>query len=235
MRVVSWNCRRATRTSAAWPYLLDLDPDVALLQEVSSWPREVTERYAVRDVPASKLAGEPQKFRTAVLVRGEIGKDLRLEADRPWASRELGYHAGNFLALEIHPAGSPPLNVISVYSPAWPVPRERLLDEHVEGIKLTLNPDVWAADLLWHALSRIAPAPDEPWIVAGDFNLSETFDSWRGGPRGNREWLDRMTALGLRELLREAQGALTPTFRNPANGQVLHQMDHVFVTGVLAE
>ena len=29
--VVSWNCRRATAGSPLWDYLLELDPDVALL------------------------------------------------------------------------------------------------------------------------------------------------------------------------------------------------------------
>jgi hypothetical protein len=38
--------------------------------------------------------------------------------------------------------------------------------------------------------------PREPWVFAGDFNLSETFDLWRGGPRGNLECLNRMGGTG---------------------------------------
>ena len=31
-RVVSWNMRRAPQSSKAWEYLLELEPDIALLQ-----------------------------------------------------------------------------------------------------------------------------------------------------------------------------------------------------------
>jgi len=54
------------------------------------------------------------------------------------------------------------------------------------------------------------------------------------GPRGNREILDRMEALGFVECLRSAQGRLVPTFRNPRDGRVIHQMDHLFVCRSLA-
>lgn len=53
---------------------------------------------------------------------------------------------------------------------------------------------------------------------------------WRGGPRGNKEFLERMSALGFVAALRDAQGDLTATFRNPGNGKVLHQIDHMFVS-----
>jgi exonuclease III len=77
--------------------------------------------------------------------------------------------------------------------------------------------------------------PSDQWVIAGDFNLSETFDLWRGGPRGNREYLDRMEALGLHECLRLTKGMLTPTFRNPRDGKIQHQMDHLFVTAALSD
>jgi endonuclease/exonuclease/phosphatase family metal-dependent hydrolase len=102
----------------------------------------------------------------------------------------------------------------------------------VSSIKLTLNPDVWVADLLWAALRSIDLHKDL-WLVAGDFNLSETFDAWRGGPRGNREYLDRMATLGMTECLRKMKGQLTPTFRNPRGGLFIHQIDHLFVTDSL--
>jgi exonuclease III len=43
-----------------------------------------------------------------------------------------------------------------------------------------------------------------------------------------------MEALGFIECLRHAQGRLIPTFRNPSNSQVVHQMDHLFVSEPLA-
>ena len=112
--------------------------------------------------------------------------------------------------------------------------RERLANFDTSPVKLSLNPDVWVADLLWSALKAQNWQKGEEVVVGGDFNLSETFDAWRGGPRGNREYLDRMADLGFTECLRAFNGMLTPTFRNPAGGKVLHQIDHLFVTDGLA-
>ena len=69
----------------------------------------------------------------------------------------------------------------------------------------------------------------------GDFNSSETFD-WKDGPsRGNGEILGRMNALDLTECLREYHGQLTPTFKNSRGGKVVHQLDHMFVSGNLKQ
>ena len=121
-----------------------------------------------------------------------------------------------------------------MYSPAWPVDRTRLDGIDVSGVKLSQNPNVWVSDLLWAALNCQHPTLSAEWVIAGDFNASETFDQWRGGPRGNREYLDRMASVGLVECLRHAQGRLTPTFRNPSGGAIKHQMDHLFVTAGMA-
>ena len=68
-------------------------------------------------------------------------------------------------------------------------------------------------------------------LVGGDFNSSETFDyMWKNGPSGNKEVLDRMESLGLTECLKSHNGQLTPTFKNPSNGKIIHQLDHLFVT-----
>jgi endonuclease/exonuclease/phosphatase family metal-dependent hydrolase len=42
-----------------------------------------------------------------------------------------------------------------------------------------------------------------------------------------------MSDLGFVECLRRVQRALVPTFRNPSDGKVIHQMDHLFVSGRL--
>ena len=71
-------------------------------------------------------------------------------------------------------------------------------------------------------------------MVAGDFNSSVTFDYlWKGGPRGNQEIIDRMNALGLIECLKSSTGNLTPTFRNPKGGKIIHQIDHMYVSNAL--
>ena len=235
MRIVTWNCHQATATSAAWVYLEKLSPDVALLQEVRSIPGKLLKQYeSAQGIPRAPSGG-PQKFITALLVRGELQESIELSSPHDWVRSELEYFAGNLVAHRIRLLSGTELNCICVYSPAWPVKRERLQGVDTAGVQLTQNRDVWVTDLLWAALSHIADELGEPWVIAGDLNSSETFDSWSGGPRGNREYLDRMASLGLVECLRESQGELTPTFRNPKGGAIKHQMDHLFVTPPLAE
>lgn len=212
-----------------WPHLLDLAPDVALLQEVGSLPECVRARFRCEAVRAMGKSGAAQKFSTAILVRGQIGEVLPLRGPAPWVDAELDRFRGNLLAHAVVPNGGPALRAVSVYSPAWPVDRNRLEGIDVSSVRLTQNRDVWVADLLWAALA-VRPSPlTASWVVAGDFNLSETFDLWPGGPRGNREYLDRMAELGFVECLRSTKGELTPTYRH-TNGAVKHQMDHLFVT-----
>lgn len=126
--------------------------------------------------------------------------------------------------------------MLSAYSPAWPVDQARLRGVDVGPVKLAQNPDVWVTELLWAALLNARDDDAQvPWVIGGDLNASETFDDmWVGGPRGNRELLDRMAALGLKECLRESNGRLVPTFRNARDGRIVHQVDHLFVSKTLA-
>jgi endonuclease/exonuclease/phosphatase family metal-dependent hydrolase len=235
LRIITWNCWRASAgRSALWDYFTELDPDVALLQEVMSVPASVLARYSCQMERAVTKEGTPQRFSTAVLVKGQIGQPIAFRTSIDWIEVELRWFAGNLVARHVTPDNGPTMRVVSVYNPAWEVDRARLKDLDVSSVRLIQNPDVWMADLLWASLVHMRPDPSKPWVFAGDFNLSETFDLWRGGPRGNREYLDRMKALGLSECLRKATGALTPTFRT-SGGIVKHQMDHLFVTAALSE
>jgi hypothetical protein len=231
--VVSWNCQRATADSHVWDYLLELDPAVAMLQEVGVVAPKVLDRFTSVQQPATRKTGAPQKFSTALLVQGQIGAPIRLTGLSDWVDAELERFAGNLICRELFPSGGPPLKAISVYNPAWPIDPKRLAGVDVSGVRLTQNPALWLADILWASLKHHQPSSTDRWIVAGDFNLSETFDqaSWSAG--GNREYLDRMLALGFTECLRESKRALTPTFRNTDGGAIKHQIDHMFVTQAL--
>lgn len=233
MRVVTWNCRKASAQSGVWDYLLELAPDLALLQEVCGMPKHVESRYAVVQQYPVRKNGSPQQFTTAILVRGSVGNRITLQGPAPWVDGELQRFAGNLVSVELQPDHGPRLRIICVYSPAWPVDKRRLVGVDVTAVRLTQNRDVWVGDLLFAALSLNKPQPGDPWIIGGDFNLCETFDAWRGGPRGNREYLDRMDQLGLVDCLRYAKGALTPTFRTLSRGTITVQIDYLFVTDIL--
>ena len=220
--------RRATHTSAAWKYFQELDADLALLQEVRSIPDDVSQGFTALLHNASTKTGTKQRFKTAVLVRGQASERLVLESESSWVNEELDRLAGNFVGCDVTIKDAT-LRVLSVHSPAWPIDRQRLAGIDVSSIKLENNPDVWGTELLWAALKHADRTL--PWIVGGDLNSSETFDyMWSGGPHGNREVLDRVQDLGFTELLRHSQGALTPTFRNPRDKKVVHQIDHLFVS-----
>ncbi len=60
--VVSWNCRRATADSPLWDYLLELDPTVALLQEVGGLSAKTLDRFAVELRLAAGRTGSGQEW-----------------------------------------------------------------------------------------------------------------------------------------------------------------------------
>lgn len=230
MRALTWNVRRASVSSRCWALLLELDPDVVVLQEVGAMPASVLNRYACVEAFPAGPRGVPQRFKTAILAKGIIGEVIDLASDLAWINAERALLEGNIVARQVLFGGSAALNVVSVYSPAWPIARERLASIDVTGVKLQNNPDVWCTEILWSVLKHTLPHQAGEWIVGGDFNSSETFDLWKKGGRGNREIIDRMNALGLVDCLRTHHGQLVPTFRNPRGGKVAHQMDHLYVS-----
>ena len=230
MRLVSWNMRRATMENASvWEYFSSFDPDLALLQEVNSIPEAVTAGYRTLFRVATGKTGGRQPFGTAILARASELNKLILDTDWAWVNQELRRFQGYFVTAMVELNVGLRLHVMSVHSPAWPIDRDRLKDIDTQGVRLTENPDVWGTELVW-AMLRRQDLQTNDWVVGGDFNSSETFDTmWSGGPRGNGEFLERMRTLGLTEALRHMQGKLTPTFRNSCGGRVIHQLDHVFV------
>jgi len=175
-----------------------------------------------------------RSFHTAVLVRGHIGQPIHLTGPEEWIDSILAAFAGNLIALELSPRNAPPMRAISVYSPSWKIPPDYTRGVDLSVLKPTQNRGLWLTDLLLASLEHCRPNPRDLWVIAGDLNLSESFDaeSWSAG--GNKAYLDRMAALGLTECLRKAKGALTPTFKSPRGGWVSHQIDHLFVSEGLA-
>jgi len=233
MRVITWNIRKATITSPAWKILTDLNPDIALLQEilVSNIPNNIKQSFDIKFHTAIGKTGKPQNFATAILVKGRIVNELPLSSEYDWVNQELKYFAGNLVSCVAQPTNCPTINIISVYSPAWPIDTSKYPGIDITTVRLQQNPKLWVTEILWSALKN-ASLEDVPWIVGGDLNTSESFDSTFSS--GNREVLDRMAALGFTECLKEYNGKLTPTFRNPRNDEIIHQIDHLFVTHSLS-
>jgi len=229
---ISWNCRRAKADSQVWDYLLELNPDIALLQEVVTIPPKVLDQFASYQQRPAFNSGALQKFSTAILVRGQVGNPIDLSGLAPWVDVELERFPGNLICRELILEKGLTIKSISVYNPAYGIDLKQLEGIDISGVRLKQNSGLWIEDILWASLKFHQLSPMDSWIIAGDFNMSETFD--HPHPRGNREYLDRMAGIGLTECLRKSKGALTPTFRNPRGGAVVHQMDHLFVTESLA-
>jgi exonuclease III len=243
MRVVTWNIRRAEKGSPAWGLLGELHPDLVFLQEVGSIPERIQGSFDVLSRAAVSKRGKPQRFSTAVLVKGKIAKEISLSSDKGWVNRELEFFEGNFVGCLVQPQNQETLCAVSVYCPAWPVDRDRLNGIDVSSVRLkSQKTRVWATEIIWDALKNTVSS-NEKWMVGGDYNSSETFDKqWQEknavkfGIRssGNREILDRMHEIGFTECLRKYnKDRIVPTFKNRSNNEIAHQIDHLFVTNNL--
>jgi hypothetical protein len=170
MRICCWNVRRASVGSRVWELFAEISPDLALLQDVGGIPITVAAEYQSVMRQASG-----NRFNTAILARGSVGPPVQLSSRWDWVNRELDLFQGNLVAHSVSVLGRD-YQVLSVYSPAWPVAPERLVGVDVEPVKLKLNPKVWVTELLWSALQKRDTSDSAAWIVGGDLNASETFD-----------------------------------------------------------
>ena len=186
MKVITWNVRRANKDSGVWEQISELQPDIALLQEVGEIPEELGKDFKSVSRPAIYKTGNHQKFSTAVLVRGEIiEKEIPLTSEHNWINCELKFFKGNIISCLASIAGWDPIHIVSVHSPAWALDDSAgasalMQGEDLSPVKLTKNPKVWMTEIVWSALEHTVSA-DQTWIVGGDYNSSETFD---------KEWQD---------------------------------------------
>jgi exodeoxyribonuclease-3 len=234
MRVMCWNMRRARADSPAWRYLIGCAPDVALLQEVCGLPDTVRQAFAQRAETPVNITGGRQRFQTVLLVKGEIGPAVELRASSARVQAQLDRYRGCLVGNEVTLLDGRRLNAVSIHSPAWALDHSGFDHADVARVKLQKNSKVWMTDLVRDALVQVHGLHEQPWMLAGDLNCCETLDRAPNGWGGNREYLDRMAALGLVECLRHHQGRLTPTFRS-RGGSVRNQIDHMFVTRPLAD
>jgi|TARA_B100000959_G_scaffold90498_1_gene96248 endonuclease/exonuclease/phosphatase family metal-dependent hydrolase len=230
MKTLTWNVRRATEKSDCWKVIEGENPDFVFLQEVVRIPNYIKECYDIISKSPKNKNGKPQKFKTAVLSKFQISEANKLISKKDWINREYEHFDGNILYCSTRLNSSGPLNLISVYSPAWFIPDERLEGIDVSAVKLENNPKIYCTEILF-ALLKDNVAATENWIVSGDFNSSTTFDwMWGKSPRGNQEIIDRLNSLGLVDGLSSFNKGLVPTFRNPSNKKIIHQLDYIYLS-----
>ncbi len=232
MKIVTWNMNKATRKrTASWEYLLRLEPDIALLQEVNSIPSQIDNSYEVLYEKATRKNGKPQFFGNAIIVKGKIIKRILLTSKYKGVNDELLNLNGNFLCADITLKDTSRFIVVSVHSPAWAISKQKFSPDEIQEIKLKNNKDVWGTELIWTSLKKHLLNTSQTWIVGGDFNASATFDLPRN--RGNQEFFDRMKDIGIEDCLFNFNEDLVPTFRNATDKKVIHQMDHLFAMNEL--
>lgn len=239
MRLVTWNLRRATETSKAWEILVNLKPDIALLQEVTSIPTNVKASYAIKFQKAISKTGEPQKFGTAIITRGKFAGDLLLSSNYSKVNQEIEYFKGNLVSSTVQLEGYPQLNVISVYGPAWPLDWFKLMDTDKvtelrrKGIKKFTLSSSSGSEIIEIILSILenVELKDSWWIVGGDLNIAGIGHTGKNDfdrDMANKGFLKQMEKLHFIECLSKYNGRTIPTFRNS-----MHQLDYLFVTNSL--
>jgi len=228
LKVLTWNIRRANKHNLkVWEKIKDINADILLLQEVGSIPIYIQKNYnSVLENPIKK-SGESQNFHTAILVKGKICSKIVLSSKYDWVNKELAIFSGNLVSFRVK-VKNQYINLISVYSPAWCINKNKYTNNEIKGIKLNKNDDIWCTELLWDSLKNALPVSIHPWIISGDFNSSPTFDKTFSS--GNQEIIDRMYSLDLHDCLQEYNKGLTPTFKNSKGGKVIHQLDYVYTT-----
>ena len=226
MKVLTWNVKYASSNSAAWEFLKHQAPHIALLQEVTKLPDWILDSFYNHQVYPRFFGGHRAKFSTAILSKWPLKTSPFLNSSLEWVNSIHRAQDGWIVECETTPKNGEPIRLVSVHSPAFPVPKETLEGIDISSIQLKNNPDLWFTEILWSLLSNKTIDDRVLWIVGGDFNTSVLFDEPRD--RGNRLVIQRMIELGLTECLSHSECKPVPTFKPPI-GSVIHQLDYCYV------
>ena len=197
MKVISWNMAGWLQP---WKCLLDMDVDLALLQEATEPPADVAER--IRADPAievdaapweTMIVGTRPRYRTAIVKLSN-----RIELDRIEAkplevaeSRELvASWPGTLTAAVITPPSGKPLIAISMYAP-W-------VSTHASTAK-RIFADGSAHHVVSDLSTFIANREGHRILAAGDLNILRGYGEYGEDYLAMRHKtvFDRMDALGL--------------------------------------
>lgn len=213
MRVISWNMAHNRR---AWEYLGELDPDVALLQEVnpSKAPGWVHEKWP------DQVAWPPASWSWRSAILAKPGLDLTPFPGGPEGMEVGGWIATGFVTL---PDGTNTL-VGSVHAPPLRVSPEHLVGHDPASVKLSKSRVPRYYDVAYATYRNRTRGG--PFIVGGDWNISR--DLWRvlHPDTHDKEFFDRAARDGWTDCYRRDHKHEGQTWYRAGN--LPYQFDHVF-------
>ena len=193
MKIVSWNIGQM---KDPWHRLLDMDADLALLQEAIEPPHEVAGRVEVNPGPWEIAGGyaTPQRWRTAVVRLSDRISVEWIEA-KSIAEAGTGEFAvripGTVAAARITSLGREPFFAVSMYA-QWRRP-------HASTGSSWIVSDASAHRVVSDLSGFIGSQANHRIIAAGDLNIL-----YGHGENGSRYWaaryqtiFDRMAAMGV--------------------------------------
>lgn len=229
MRIISWNMAGGfgfdpLRHERCWRYLLEMDADVALVQE-AVMPPWVHEHWS-STVAARKYAPVKGKvdiaWGSAVLVKaGEL--EPYQPVDGSWLKELWGSVAVGRL--------EDGLWLASIHSNAYPLTSERLGRLPLGDIRRCHDEKVWEIEIIARELAQLVG--DDELVAGGDLNSGLLFDSTYRYDHNER--LFRNLAEGGLIDLRVASGIEQEQQTYFKEGRGPYQLDHVFASSGLAD
>ena len=185
MKIISWNMKQK---HDSWRRLLEMDIDLALLQEAGKPPPDVAKQ--IQDDPAIEIdsapwrtttAGGSTSFRTAIAKLSDRIEVEWIEAKSPGTadSRDLVVSwPGTLTAARVKPASGAPVLAVSMYA-QW-------LGTH----SLAANNFIFADSSVHHVISDLSvfvtKADGHRVLAAGDLNILRGY-----GEHGDAYWAAR--------------------------------------------
>ena len=227
MKIITWNVNKAgVSRKQLWHRLLTEDADIVVLQEVTTIPDYIVERYNCYAKCPMFFARHNARFQTAVLTKWNIDTQPYLTSDLQWVNRIHTNQYGWITECAVTDDHERKYRVVAVHLPAFCIPCEVLEGVDISTIKLAAQSKIWFSEILWSLLKTAHIDDTSNWIVTGDFNSSVKLDIPKD--RGNREFVQRMNSLGLTDCLGQIFLGPVPTFQSPRK-YVEHQLDYCYV------
>lgn len=220
IRVVVWNMAggygyQAERHDAAWRYLADLEPDIALVQEAVP-PRWAAKHWAGM-VAAQKYPGSRIPWGSAVLTREGPLERFVTSSETPC----LDFVWGGTVV-----ARSPWLDgrwLISIHSKAESKHPSQYPPHMMAAVRLCHPEKVWEVELAAADLESLLVG--QQFIAGGDLNSSLGFDA-NYGRRTNVTQFANLRAAGFNDLRLPFEAEEQQTYFK--RGRRPYQLDHVY-------